>query len=414
MIRHLLKLVWRRKRANGLLIVEILFSFFVVFAVITMATSMIIRWNKPLGFDYHNVWRASVSFPPDAGVNENDDSRRTTVAAMVREIQAQPQVESAAASGAPPYSNATWTSNLEVNGRRIDVTRDTVTDDFTKVMRVPLLRGRWFSADDEAAASVASPTESAGGVTAVRGQNVVIDADVAEALFGTLDVVGKAVQPGRDESYRVIGVIAPFRKHGELSQDHENMVFDRLSLTSKQGHVARDVIFRVRPGTPAEFEETLIKKLHGVAPDYPVRIQHMDQMRVLLNKVYIAPAVIGGIIASFLISMVALGLSGVLWQTVTRRTREIGLRRALGATGGEVNGQILIEVALLSTLAVVVGVIVIAQLPLLGVFRFVSVPAFTIGLTGALATIYGLTLLCGLYPSWLAGRVQPAQALHYE
>jgi putative ABC transport system permease protein len=399
-IRHLLKLVWRRKRANGLLIVEILFSFFVVFAVITMATSMIIRWNKPLGFDYHDVWRASVSFPPAPGLDENDDSRRTTVAAMVRELQSQPQVEAVAASGGPPYSTSTWTSDLKVNGHSIDVNVDTVSDGFAKVLHVPILRGRWFTVDDDAAAAA--------------NEHVIIDADIANSLFGTLDVVGKTMQPDKDTSYQIVGVIAPFRKHGELSADHENMMFHRLSLTQKQGRVGRDIIFRVRPGTPADFEETLIKRLHGLAPDYPVRIQHMDQMRELMNKIFIAPAVIGGIIASFLITMVALGLSGVLWQTVTRRTREIGLRRALGATGGEVNGQILIEVALLSTLAIVVGVIVVAQLPLLGIFRFVSVPAFSIGLAGALATIYGLTLLCGVYPSWLAGRVQPAQALHYE
>lgn len=398
MIRHLLKLVWRRKRANGLLIVEILFSFFVVFAVITMATSMIIRWNKPLGFDYHDVWRASVSFPPDAGLNESDDSRRTMVAAMVREIQSQPQIEAVAAAGGPPYSTSTWTSDLTVNGHTIDVNMDTVSDGFAKVLHMPLLRGRWFTIDDDSATN----------------EHVVIDADIANSLFGTLDVVGKTMQPDKDTSYQIVGVVAPFRKHGELSADHENMLFHRLSLIQKQGRVGRDIIFRVRPGTPADFEETLIKRMHAIAPEYPVRIQHMDQMRELLNKVFIAPAVIGGIIASFLITMVALGLSGVLWQTVTRRTREIGLRRALGATGGEVNGQILIEVALLSTLAVVVGVIVVAQLPLLGVFRFVSVPAFSIGLAGALATIYGLTLLCGVYPSWLAGRVQPAQALHYE
>lgn len=398
MIRHLLKLVWRRKRANGLLIVEILFSFFVVFVVITMATSMIIRWNKPLGFDYQNVWCATVSFPPDSELSEKDDTRRTTMAAVVREMSAQPQIEAVATSGGPPYSTSTWTTDLTVNGHTIDVNADTASDGFAKVLHVPMLRGRWFTADDDSAAN----------------EHVIIDADVANSLFGTLDAVGKTIQPDKDTSYQVVGVIAPFRKHGELSQDHENMFFHRLSLTQKQGHVGRDLIFRVRPGTPADFEETLIKRLHGIAPDYPVRIQHMDQMRELLNKVFIAPAVVGGIIASFLITMVALGLSGVLWQTVTRRTREIGLRRALGATAGEVNSQILIEVALLSTLAAVVGVIVVAQLPLLGVFRFVSVPAFAIGLAGALATIYGLTLLCGVYPSWLAGRVQPAQALHYE
>lgn len=399
MIRHLLKLVWARKRANALLIVEIFFSFVVVFAVVTMATSMIIRWNKPLGFDYHDVWCAQVTFPHLSGLDETDDAPgRAAIGAMLREVKAQPQVESASAGDMPPYGRGTWTSDLNVNGHAVDVTADTASDDFAKVMRIPVLRGRWFNADDE--------------TMSVEG--VVIDADVAKTLWGSIDVAGKTFQSQRDKSYRILGVIAPYRKHGELSQDHENMLFHRFSTTQTKGHVVRTIVFRVRPGTPADFEETLIKRLHGIAPDYPVRIQHMDQMRALMNKAFIAPAVISGIVASFLITMVALGLSGVLWQTVTRRTRELGLRRALGATGNEVNRQILLEVALLSTLALVVGVIVVAQLPMLGVFKIVSPPAFSIGVTGALATIYGLTLLCGLYPSWLAGRVQPAQALHYE
>ena len=104
----------------------------------------------------------------------------------------------------------------------------------------------------------------------------------------------------------------------------------------------------------------------------------------------------------------------MLWQNVTRRTREIGLRRALGATGNEVNRQILLEVALLATLALIVGVHRRRATAAPRHLHSVSPASFTIGLTGALATIYGLTLLCGLYPSWLAGRVQPAQALHYE
>ena len=140
----------------------------------------------------------------------------------------------------------------------------------------------------------------------------------------------------------------------------------------------------------------------------------MDWMRRGTNGVYRQPAILGSMVAVFLVVMVFLGLTGVLWQNVTRRTSEIGLRRALGATGLAVNLQILVEVTLLSTVAVVAGVILIAQLPILGVFRVVTPTAYAIGTGSALATIYGLTLLCGVYPSWLAGRVQPAQALHYE
>jgi putative ABC transport system permease protein len=398
-IRHLLKLVWARKRANALLIVEIFFSFVVVFAVVTLAASMITRWNKPLGFDYHDVWCAQVSFPRQLALSDKDDTPgRAAIGAMMLEVKAQPQVESASAEDMPPYGGGTWISNLSANGHSIDVTSDIASDDFAKVMRIPLLRGRWFNADDET----------------MTIEGVVIDADVAKTLWGSLDVAGKTFESGKDKSYRILGVIAPYRKHGELSQDHENMVFHRFSPTQKKGQVVRSIVFRVRPGTPADFEETLIKRLHGVAPDYKVRIQHMDQMRELMNKAFIAPAVIGGIVASFLITMVALGLSGVLWQTVTRRTREIGLRRALGATGNEVNRQILLEVALLATLALIAGALLVAQLPLLGIFRLVSPASYGTGVAGALATIYSLTLLCGLYPSWLAGRVQPAQALHYE
>jgi putative ABC transport system permease protein len=104
-IRHLLKLVWARKRANALLIIEIFFSFIVVFAVVTMAASMIMRWNKPLGFDYRDVWVADVTFP--AGAADDDSvaaARRVAVAAMVHEVKGQPQVESVAAAGAAPYN----------------------------------------------------------------------------------------------------------------------------------------------------------------------------------------------------------------------------------------------------------------------------------------------------------------------
>lgn len=400
MIRHLLKLVWSRKRANALLIVEIFFSFLVVFAVITMAAVMINRWRTPLGFEYHDVWRARVAFPSQAeSTPESEEKQRAAMLQMLREVRTLPDVEAVATAGCPAYASSTWTSVLHLGNRTVDVMRDDVSDDYAKVMRIPILRGRWFNADDDAA----------------NGRTAVIDADAAREIFGTLDAIGKNVQEGAKDVYRVIGVVAPFRKDGELGNDRVRMVFSRVSLTRKQGSVSRDVLLRVRPGTPADFEQTLIRTLHGVTPELAApRVQHMDQMRVTMNRIYFAPAIVGGTVAAFLIVMVVLGLSGVLWQNITRRTREIGLRRALGATSAAVNRQVLAEVALLATLGVIVGVIIIAQLPILGIFHLVTPLAYTTGLTGALATIYGLTLLCGLYPSVLAGRVQPAHALHYE
>jgi putative ABC transport system permease protein len=72
------------------------------------------------------------------------------------------------------------------------------------------------------------------------------------------------------------------------------------------------------------------------------------------------------------------------------------------------------EVALLATLAVIAGVIIVLQLPLLGLMHVVTTGEFSAGFVSALAVIYGITLLCGAYPSWLASRIEPAEALRYE
>jgi putative ABC transport system permease protein len=280
----------------------------------------------------------------------------------------------------------------------VHVAFDHVTDGYAKAMSIPIVRGRWFKPEDDALGFVP----------------VVIDADLSEALFGDKDPLGQKFDEESEREMRVVGITAPFRKNGEFTGDHINMAFERVSLLQKNVTAPANIIIRVRPGTPASFEEAISRRTHEIFPNYEQRVRRMEAMRTFAMRLYLIPVAAGSVIAAFLIGMVALGLSGVLWQNVTRRTREIGLRRALGATGNEVNRQILMEVALLATLALIVGVIIVAQLPLLGIFQLVSPASFAIGLAGALATIYGLTLLCGLYPSWLAGRVQPAQALHYE
>jgi putative ABC transport system permease protein len=412
-IRHLLKLVWKRKRTNALLTLEIFASFLVLFAVTTLGAAMIMRYRKPVGFDYHDVWVIGVQFPEIQMSSTNlvpsgpekqriekaaEASRRATLDRMMRELRTMPAVELVSAAGSPGYSTSTWSSSGDFNGRKYRMTRDSVTDDYAKVMRMPLLRGRWFGPDDE-------------------GANVppmVIDADLAREIDPHGDALGQRFKFGDNDDYRIVGIVAPFRKSGEFSDDEVKMAFDRVSLTGVAGMLPRDLVLRVRPGTPADFEELLNRRLKAVAPDYPFRVRHMDAMKKFMTRLFLAPVIIGSTIAGFLILMVGLGLSGVLWQNVTRRTREIGLRRALGATGPEVNRQILIEVALLSTLAMIVGVVIVAQLPILGIFHVFTPAAYAAGLVSALVTVYVITLLCGLYPSWLAGRIQPAQALHYE
>jgi putative ABC transport system permease protein len=89
------------------------------------------------------------------------------------------------------------------------------------------------------------------------------------------------------------------------------------------------------------------------------------------------------------------------------------LRRATGASKAEVHRQVLLEQVLLTTLGVFLGTVLVAQIPILDLIGLSS-RVFAGGLLVAMISIYLLSILCALYPSAMAARVQPADALRYE
>lgn len=395
MIRHLLKLVWNRKRANALIVAEMFFSFLVVFAVLTTAVNLWQGWRQPIGFEWKNVLDVRMEMG-ERSSREPTDEIHAQAMRLLDELHAMPEVEAAALTLTPPYSFSTAESGSVIDGRNVSYLFDDVTDDFANAMGMKLVKGRWFSALDDGAPE----------------QPIVVDVNAARALFGDREPIGQKLAE-EPRPFRVVGVVEQYRKDGETTAP-ANMMFRRYAPDGKYGMMGGDFVVRVRPGTSAAFEEVLMRRLQQAAPKMSFTVRPMAQMRERMTRMRLAPLVILGIVGAFLIAMVALGLTGVLWQNVTSRTRELGLRRAMGATGASVNRQVLAEIALLASFALIAGVIVVLQFPILGVFRFVTRAAFTTGLVSALATIYALTVLCGLYPSWLASRLEPADALRYE
>jgi putative ABC transport system permease protein len=144
----------------------------------------------------------------------------------------------------------------------------------------------------------------------------------------------------------------------------------------------------------------------------------MESLRERNRNDYLMPLAVLSVIAGFLLLMVILGVSGVVWQSVTVRLREFGLRRAAGASGGSVRRQVFAEMAVMTSFAVVAGVALVGQVPFLPLPRDLVVilaPGAYVGAIAlAAAAIYCLTLACGWYPSRLASRIPPADALRYE
>jgi putative ABC transport system permease protein len=415
MIRHLLRLIWNRKRQNFLLTVEIFFSFLTLFGVVLFAAQYANNERQPLGFEIDRLWSISV----DRKEPDTDPAvkarHRETYRLLLIALREMPEVEVVAAAFTGPYANSNWGSRARlVGGRRVDYGVNSVTDDYLELLHIPLVAGRWFSREDDAA-----------GWTPV-----VINRRMAQETFGDDSPIGQIIKEERDpndpppdpadkpEVKRVVGVVEEFRQNGELSTPG-NYLFYRMRLdgADPKASLPDRLFVRLRPGTSAAFEEPLVKRAMSVAGNWSFEVEPLDTMRESKLRQYTIPLMVVGTIAVFLLLMVALGLTGVVWQSVTQRIREFGLRRAKGATIPNVRTQVLSEIVIMTSIALLAGVGLIAQLPLLPLpseLQVVPAGVFLASITISVLAIYLLTLACGWYPSRLATRIQPAEALHYE
>lgn len=407
MIRHIFRLVWNRKRSTGLILVEILICFLVLCGILTSGINMARSWRQPLGFDVENVWSVDVGGMAYGAEGDQLAADRRTAAGLLTAVRALPEVEAAAFSTNTPYSGSTWGGGTWVQGRSEHYLWTLASPELKDVLGLRLLHGRWIEESDGA----------------LGYQPVVLSRNFARDMFGTEDAVGKDVpifddngevkEPEKDaEINRVVGVSDDYRRDGEF-RESRYVMFVAVDLEAGES-VPQEMLVRVQPGTTADFEERLVRTLQSVAPLWSYDTTPLERLRHNMLMTHAGPILLGTVVVAFLIVMVGLGLVGVLWLSVTRRTAELGLRRAMGASGAAVRRQVVGELWALTTMAVVVGAVIFLQLPLFGANFGVGWPVFLGGLTVAMVIIYGFVTLCGLYPTWLATRVQPAAALQYE
>ena len=396
MIKHLFKLIWNRKRTNVLTVVEIFFSFLALFAVAAFGVYYADNSRRPLGFSYDSVWVIELRYAVWT------QEVPTTIRNLYLALQDFDEVTSAAGTSITlvPYSSSSSFYTIEYKGRKVRTQKGEGTDNLERVLDMKLIQGRWFEKGDDA----------------LKWKPVLINQRLSRELFGSEDPLGKKIET---YPWQVVGVISDFRRDGELAEPG-NLVIERIylndpALSSSKGlGLPNDFLIKVRPGTRAAFEEKLTAKLQAIARGWTFHVQPLSQMRASYLKLRLAPLIAAGLIVTFLIIMVGLGLMGVLWQNVTQRTKEIGLRRANGATADHIYKQILGELLVVTTFGILAGTAVIVQFPLLKLFSFLSAQVYIISLAISIALMYLLTILCGLYPARLATKVHPAEALHYE
>jgi putative ABC transport system permease protein len=348
------------------------------------------NYKQPMGFDYDDVWVVNYSLPQNIQSNDSVMLFQQTIKQM---LHSMPQIKEASFAGPNiPFAMSTSNSSTSYKDKEVLTNIYQAETSYANVLNMHLNEGRWFVQGDNVS----------------KTPPVVINEMLKQQLFGNENAVGKVL--GKDaDRLKVVGVVQNIKDKGDYQPIEYGMY--RLMDTGWYKN-ASTILLKMQPGTDAAFESKLFKSLSN-AIGSSIEIEHLDKKLVSKNKIFLVPAIIATVVACFLIINVALGLFGVLWYNINKRRGEIGLRRAVGATGNSVSKQLVGEALVLSSFALIIGSFFAVQFPLLNVF---DLPAsvYIIAMLLAIAFIYVLVIICALYPGRQAAAIYPAVALHEE
>jgi putative ABC transport system permease protein len=250
-----------------------------------------------------------------------------------------------------------------------------------------------------------------------KAKVVVLGTKVKEELFGQESALGRAVTLS-DARYRVVGVM---QKRGtSLGMDLDDIVF--IPVTSGQELFDTDGLFEIIASTPraedvdraiVQIKEVLIKR-HAHKEDFTIQTQGamLSTMNTILS---VLTAVLGGI-AGISLLVGGIGIMNIMLVSVRERTREIGIRKAVGARNRDILAQFLIEAVTLSgvggVIGIALGVGIAFAIPLFVTVLPTSVSLWSIAMAFSFSMAVGIFF--GVYPARKASMQDPITALRYE
>ena len=280
------------------------------------------------------------------------------------------------------------------------------TDSYFTVRNWPLLAGNMFG-DEEVR----------------RAQNVVVlGKTVADLLFVAEDPVGQTIRV-KNQPFQVIGVLAP-KGQSPWGDDQDDRIFAPYTTVQKKlsgqnwvQFISCTAVSREASVAAVPLVEALLRERHRIRPgsddDFQVRTQsEVAQMAEETSRVM---TMLLGSIASISLLVGGIGIMNIMLVSVTERTREIGIRMAVGATESDIQRQFLVEAVTLSLLGGMIGLALGAVVSAL-IANFLGW-AVLISLKAVLVAVVFSTLVgifFGYYPARKAAQLDPIEALRYE
>jgi len=280
-------------------------------------------------------------------------------------------------------------------------------DGFMDTMGLKLVAGRRFNADEFVEWSVLNEPGSKAQIPAV-----IITRSMADKLFPGGDAVGKTFFSWGDDPIRVVGVvdhlIRPSGQGGPVAREYSMMFPIRTAYS-----VGGNYLIRTEPGRRAEVLKTAVAALQKNGPNRIVLEDNTKTMEQMRQEYYRQDRAMAWLLATVILALLvvtALGIVGLASFWVQQRTKQIGIRRALGATRGQILRYFQTENFLLATIGIALGMLLayaINQL-LMGKYELPRLPLAYLPV-GAIA-LWLLGQFAVFWPARRAAAVPPAVA----
>jgi putative ABC transport system permease protein len=393
------------RRANGLrrllVVAEMAMAFVLVIMAGLLVRSFVTLDRVGTGYDGKNLyWVEAGSLPSDR--YRSNAAERTFFTQLGARLRAIPGV---AAVG---ESSIMLLNDNEDTAYRLAGDRDgapprfaninVVAPKYFRTLGVPLLRGRDFSAFDGAKAQPVA----------------IVSRRFALHAFGTLNVVGRevGVSMSSDGTYplrRIVGVVGDVR-HGLMRQPALEIYAPLDQIAWSRGFVVRTS--KALPGLAASVA-AVVRSMDPMLPppavDSYAAIRGLDAMPVSMTAVVLAT------LAVIALLLALSGVYGVVAFSVARRTREFGIRLALGAQASQVLASVVAESLLLTAIAVVAGLaLCVPTTRALGEFLVDTSPLDPLTICGVTVLIFACSVAASVGPARKAMSTDPVTALRYE
>jgi putative ABC transport system permease protein len=398
-----------QKARSGLAILGVVIG---IVTVVLVASTLVGLRNsvallfRELGTD--NIFAYHLNGEPYSAPTELDVKRPQLKAEYAAELERLgPSIREVGIQLIVPAVTSTRVITARAGANELDsVLIEGVSSNFFDVVGASFRRGRPFTTSEERA----------------RSQVAVIGASVSRALFGGEAAVGKSFLLGGDR-YFVVGELEP--RQGSFFGENRNdsVVAIPVPTARRKFPEARNMVLYIRaqPGLRDQARaeaETILRLLRHVptGADSNFAMNTADQIIAQFDRIGVQIFFATVALAAISLVIGGIGIANVMVISVTERTREIGVRLAIGARRAEVRRQFLIEAAILSGTGGLAGVILASAIGFLVAFVAPTFPAAPPlwAVTSGLVVSVAVGVIAGYLPARTASGLDPVEALRYE